>query len=391
MVTDKEKCIACGVCMLNCPKKAITIKQDDFGNKYPEIDDDKCIDCGMCKKNCYINKLKKTDDDYVQKFFAAVTKNNDILCKSSSGGVFSTLAIGILNNGGYVCGCSLYYENEKINIKHILIENPKDIDKLQGSKYVQSDIIEVLPLIKEKLNDDKIVLFSGTPCQVAALKSYLKKDYDNLYTVDIVCHGAPNQKIFLDYIKYVEDKYKVKITNVVFRDKKNGWSVFGNLNGYYLKNHKVFKKTFSPYESSYYYFFKNGYMYRPNCYKCQFACLNRPGDLTIGDYWGIEHYHQSFYNKKGNSCLIINTLKGENLIKSRKDDFNIIETKSEYILKDNSQLRHPTIEPLENYKIMQEYSSKGYKTVEKNFLKIYGKINVFKRKLKNVLKKLLKK
>ena len=132
-------------------------------------------------------------------------------------------------------------------------------------------------------------------------------------------------------------------------------------------------------------------MYRPNCYKCQFACLNRPGDLTIGDYWGIERYHQSFYNKKGNSCLIINTLKGENLIKSRKDDFNIIETKSEYILKDNSQLRHPTIEPLENYKIMQEYSSKGYKTVEKNFLKIYGKINVFKRKLKNVLKKLLKK
>lgn len=390
-IENKSSCCGCRACLNICPKNAIIMKLDKIGNYYPYINEDKCVNCGLCKKTCLFNSYKNIREE--RKCYAAYSKSNDLLNKSSSGGIFSSIAYNFIKQGGYVCGCASYYEDSQIKITHIIIDNEKDLKKLQGSKYVQSNTVEIFPEIKKLLLNNKKVLFSGSPCQIVGLKSYLNKDYDNLYTIDIICHGAPSQKIFYDYISYIEKNKNVKIYDFKFRDKLNGWNLSGDLYGKYKNNNKSIKYIFSNNESSYYYLFQKGYLYRESCYSCPYANSNRPGDITIGDYWGIEIEHPELAEKtqKGISCLIINRLKGENLIENFGNNIEMIDSTFEKIQRNNSQLQHPTIEPDDNKQLLIIYEKYGYKAVEKEFVKIIGFKNLYMNKLKNRIKRIIKK
>ena len=216
-IKDKSKCCGCSACVNICPNNAISMDIDDDGFKYPIVDVGKCINCGLCEKACPYNNeyIKKNIYD---KSIAYGGWNNDdeIRKKSTSGGIFSAISKYILNNNGVVCG-AIY--NEKFEVVHEIIDNIDDLEKIYGSKYVQSDLKDNFRRIKKYLNDGRLVLFSGTPCQVSGLNSFLVKEYENLYTCDIVCHGVPSPKVFEKYKRELEEANNSEILNINFRDK----------------------------------------------------------------------------------------------------------------------------------------------------------------------------
>ena len=197
-IVSKNKCTGCTACMNVCPKNAISMVTDKCGFKYPIIDEKKCIDCGLCKKTCPI--LNKKNNLSINKCYAAYSKNDEYSIHSSSGGIFPIIANYILDNNGIVIGAAF---DKKMNLNHVAITKKKEIDKLRGSKYLQSDLGDIFKYVKENLKTKKI-LFVGTPCQIAGLKAYIKNDYDNLICIDLICHGVPSPKLFQKYIKELE-------------------------------------------------------------------------------------------------------------------------------------------------------------------------------------------
>lgn len=378
LVKDKKKCCGCAVCYNVCPKKAIQMVEDEYGYIYPKIDKQKCVNCGLCKKSCvYQEKNKKLQKTI--KTYAATSKNNKLVKKSASGGIFASIAEKFLEEGGAVYGASLEKENTLFKVKHIRVDKKEELYKLQGSKYIQSDTIEIYPLIKKDLENRKKVLFSGTPCQVNALKSYLNfKEYENLFTIDIICHGVPNNRMFNDYIKLLEKKENGKVLDFSFRDKTKNWGLYAASFSINKKN-KIIKKIMSSYEISYYQLFLDSTIYRENCYECPYATNLRTGDITIGDYWKIEIEHPEYLKKldtkKGVSCIIVNNKKGKEIISNFSNEILILESELDKVKKHNAQLEHPSTLKEERKEILQLYSSKGYKEVDKyyhrkNFIKI---------------------
>lgn len=393
----KENCCGCGACVNICPKKAITLEEDEYGFKYPKIDFNKCINCGLCKKVCNFKKEKQKIDKNV-KAYAAVSEKKEILLKSASGGIFATIAKNILDNKGIVYGCSMDYKN--IKAEHIRIENEKDIVKLQGSKYVQSDLKDIYLKIKKDLDDNKIVLFSGTPCQVDGLYGFLLgKEYDNLFTIDIICHGVPSEKMFKDYIKFIEKKENIKITNYIFRDKTNGWGLYAK---YFFETQKRKRryKIIPSFKSSYYQMFLDSLTYRENCYKCPYAGTKRIGNITIGDFWGIEQEHSIELNKRniksknGVSCILVNDSKGEKLIQTYGLNLELIESEYKKVANHNNQLNESSLKKEERKKIFNIYMKNGYEELDKWYYKKNRFKNLLKtiwwsfpKKFKNMLKK----
>lgn len=197
-----------------CPKTAIHMEKDEYGFLYPRIDVGKCVECGACKKVCaFQNEPARRQP---QRVYAIASKNNDLVTNSASGGLFATMAMYVLEHGGCVYGAIMQHEEHELHIRHACCETKEDLYRFQGSKYVQSSLGNIFKDIQMKLKNDILVLFSGTPCQVDALKLFLKKEYSNLLTVDIVCHGVPNEQIFNDYIHYIEKKLVEKSENLNF-------------------------------------------------------------------------------------------------------------------------------------------------------------------------------
>lgn len=231
---DKKDCCGCGACMNVCPKNAIRMAEDEVGFVYPEIDQNLCIGCGACKKACGYQMqpmMQKSEAVY-----AAASNDDNLLRKSASGGAFAVLAENVLKKGGVVYGAALPLENGKLEPKHLRIDTVERLTELQGSKYVQSAIGDTYAQAKKDLLDGKSVLFSGTPCQIAGLKQYLKKDYENLLTVDIICHGVPSKRFFQSFMEDYGKKLGGTITEFYFRDKSKGQgmitrSVYKNKNG----------------------------------------------------------------------------------------------------------------------------------------------------------------
>lgn len=293
---DFNTCTQCSSCISVCPQKCITRDYSKEGFFRPLIDDVKCVKCGLCLKSCHILNLTRKPNLPINTF-AAWTNIDEIRAKSSSGGVFSELAMRILDLGGVVVGAS-YQENLKV--KHIIIDKHKDIELLRGSKYVQSEITsDLYSNIRSILKQDKMVLFSGTPCQVSALYSFLKKDYSNLLTVDLVCHGTPSQLAFDIYLN------KIKITprpgdTFSFRYTQ-GWGFSLSYKG----------KSISQWKSFYLKAFNKNLMFNESCYSCRYSSSKRVGDITIGDFWGIGTTIPFLHStQKGISLLQVNTEKG---------------------------------------------------------------------------------
>lgn len=295
-------CCGCGACANTCSKGAIQMKENHEGFLVPHVDEAACIDCGLCLKACPALQEKRANEEKPD-CYAAQAEDN-IRSVSSSGGVFTPLAEAIINRGGYVCGAAF---REDWTVHHIIIDNKDDLAKLRGSKYVQSDTEDCFKRIKALLRDGKWVLFSGTPCQVAGLYTYLGKEYDTLVTVDIFCHGAPSPGVWK---RYLNENYKLEdIAKINFRDKTAiGWSC--SHVAITLKNGK--KDVSNEYTR----WFHTSIILRPSCQDCKFSKIPRPADITLGDWWGISEYKPGMNDGTGLSNVLINSVKGRELYAS---------------------------------------------------------------------------
>lgn len=383
---DKKNCCACGACFNICPKHAILFQNDEYGFSYPYINEELCIKCGLCKKVChYQNNVIESKPERV---YVALTNNTNPM-DSTSGGIFASLAKSFLENKGSVYGAAMEYIEKRLVVHHIRIQRERELYKLLGSKYVQSDMGNVFKLIKKEVNDGKQVLFCGTPCQVDGLRGYLGKEYSNLLLIDLICHGVPSQKFFQDYI--INTEKRKKIVEFKFRDKGSGWGLTGKKVFKDGKTQKVYKN-----ESSYYEYFLKGYTYRENCYSCKYASSHRPGDITIGDFWGIEKEHPELMKinggildkAKGISCLIVNTDIGKSYLEKYQQGLNLWESEFSKIAKNNQQLTIPSqLNEPKRKKILEEYRIGGYQAVEKEFRKEKG-YKLYLIKCKNRLRNL---
>lgn len=362
----KHDCCACGACVNICPQNAISMKSDEYGFLFPIINHDLCIECGLCLKVCAFKKGNKLGEESISTF-AAVNRTDEILITSSSGGVFGALASKIFNDNGIVFGCAM---NNQMTVEHTSIESSKDIKRLQGSKYVQSDTKLTLREAKNVLDTGRKVLYTGTPCQIDGLKSYLGKEYDNLLTADLICHGVPNNQLFKDYIRWYELEKGIKIKTYNFRDKtKEGMSTLGRI--IYKKDGKSHQKTINHTLDWYYHYFMQGSIYRDSCYVCPYSTSKRTGDFTIGDYWGIEEFHPEIDTNKGVSLLLVNSKKAlENL-----NDLNLYlyESDFEKASRYNKNLLHPTFMSEDRDVILNSYISKGAEGISDYFDNSLGK------------------
>lgn len=315
-ITDKSLCSGCHACMSVCPKSAISMKEDNEGFVYPVIDESKCIDCGLCDKSCQvINPIIKERNPIA---YACNNLNDEIRMKSSSGGTFSLIAEWIISQNGVVFGAGF---DDKLNVVHMAVDCIDDLYKLRGSKYVQSIIGDAFVQAKELLEAGRTVLFTGTPCQIDGLLHFLKKDYDKLYTQDIVCHGVPSGMVWQKYLRYQEQLYGALVLKEPypsFRSKEEGWTNYRQTlsfdNG---KNYNKFHK-----EDLYMKAFLKNVSLRYSCYDCHSKSVNRNSDITLADLWGCRSIAPDMFDDKGTSLVIINSEKGKVLFDAISKELN---------------------------------------------------------------------
>lgn len=345
-ICEKEKCTGCFACVNSCPKKCIEMTEDEIGHIYPVINDKICIDCGICHKSCPINS--KPSKVQPKKVLAAYILDSEEHKTSTSGGVAAGFSKHFIEKGGIVYGASSKIKN---GISHIRVDNFEDLKLLKGSKYVQSHINNTFALAQEDLKAGKPVLFTGTPCQIAGLRGYLKKDYENLLTVDLICHGVPPQKLLFEHLK----KYTDAETTVSFRET----------DGFFLKledkNKQVrYRKKAS--RDLYFSGFNKNLFLRDSCYNCDYAQINRCSDITIGDFWGLGK-KIPFDNKTsmGISVVLPNTLKGVEFWNGVSNRFFFEERYLDEAISGNHNLNMPTVKNKKYSRFIRIYLSRGFK------------------------------
>ena len=296
-VTDKSKCCGCSACAGVCPAQCITMVPDSEGFLYPSADSVFCLSCSQCEQVCPMNASKS--DIQRTAYAVRVPKYEPV---SSSGGVFSALAERILSDGGVVFGAAF---DKRMNVRHIMIDKPSELELLRGSKYVQSDTTGIYQQILNLLSSGRKVLFAGTPCQVAGLKNYLNKDCPELITIDIACHGVPSPKL---WTKYVMDKGD-GLEHVNFRDKTKSWRKYHIA---YIYKDKIEKVRFD--KDPYMQLFLQNVSLRPSCYGCSFRNGGNRSDITLADFWSVAGAVPHMNDDRGVSAVIVNTAKGQELI-----------------------------------------------------------------------------
>lgn len=313
----RNDCCGCSACYSICKHKAIIMQKDKYGFLYPIIDESNCNSCGLCYIICPNNKQINNNQQHQIQTFACYNTNNEERRTSSSGGIFILLAQYVIENGGVVFGAEF---NDDFSVSHNFGETKFDILKFQGSKYVQSDINETYFNVLSFLKTDRLVLFSGTPCQISGLKSFLRKDYKNLICVDFICHGVPSPMVWQKHLLSIK-KYCGSINSIEFRNKETGWS---NYKLIYTGKDSMMSLKYT--DDNYFKGFLNNLYLRPSCYQCHFKTINRDSDFTLGDFWGIDHILPKINDDKGMSLLIIQTELGENIyqiLKKNIQSFNV--------------------------------------------------------------------
>ena len=389
VIERPEDCCGCGACVNSCARGAITMKEDAAGFIYPAVDESLCISCGRCVDVC-IFKEKGVGAGGEPEVYAAVTNDGAVLMESSSGGVFTPLASAVLDKGGAVFGAAW---NDEMSLEHICVESKDELRRLRGSKYVQSNTKDSFQQVKRMLLDGRPVCFCGTPCQVAGLKAFLGKDYENLLTIDLVCHGVPSMKMLSDDLKAVAGEKFSQIKDIRFRDKRYGWAVKGAI---FTDSEEI---KYNAGTSPYYFYFLKGEVYRESCYNCRFPSERRQGDITLGDYWGI---HGNLIAKlgdvnpdKGISCVLVNTENGKKWFELIKDSLTFTPSDRASVEKRNGQLVSCSKHLPEHEKLLSGYIAKGhdayvegYKTHKKEHL-VRGVKNMIPSKVKRKINDIL--
>lgn len=299
-IQNRRECCGCAACVQRCPKQCITMQTDKEGFLYPKVDKEKCIDCGLCEKVCpIINHGEKRTPLAV---YAAKNTNEEVRLKSSSGGVFTLLAEPVINGGGVVFGARF---NEEWDVVHSYTETIEGLAAFRGSKYLQSNIGDSYKKAEMLLKSGRKVLFSGTPCQIAGLRCYLRKEYENLLTVECVCHGVPSPKVWREYLKEVKANSRAtSIQDVCFRDKSTGWK--GYSVSYKCKGKQDVYKRYSAqyYDNPFMRAFLGDFILRPSCYSCVAKAGSSGADIALADFWGIEKILPHFDDDWGCNLLI---------------------------------------------------------------------------------------
>lgn len=331
---DISACTGCEVCSIVCPTKSITMKENKLGFMYPEIDVSTCVDCRTCERYCHILQENPKNESSVKKIYAARHSDLNIRMLSTSGGAFSAIADAIFGLGGYVVGA--VYEDD-FSVVHRIAYDTNELEAQRGSKYVQSRINSILPELKTLLIEH-LVLFCGTPCQVAAVKRFVGES-NNLYTVDIVCHGVGAPAIFRKYLEYLSEQHHSKVNRFRFRSKVNSWrypSVYASFdNGQnYLKSGLIDPMFVG---------FNKDVFQRESCYQCKYAHIDRPSDITISDFWGYEALDgDDLDDDYGVSMVMVNTNKGNTIFQYAKEYMIIQERDLKQAMNGQPCLDHPT-------------------------------------------------
>lgn len=346
IVVEKEKCSGCFACVSICPVSCISMEEDSEGFWYPQINLSTCIECNLCRKSCPV--ISKRDRIKKEKtIVAAKCKDDTVRLKSSSGGIFSLLAEAIFAQAGVVYGAA--FSEDCKTVIHVRIDQKRDLWKLQGSKYVQSKIANCYKEAKKDLDSGRKVLFTGTPCQIEGLRSYLMKEYNNLYLQDIVCHGVPSPLVWRKYVEYREKKARGSVERAYFRYKKYGWNMFSLLFKFSNGRKYIGRKR----EDLYLRGFLANLFLRQSCYQCSFKGLDRNSDITLADFWGIDNIFSNMNDDKGISIVVINSEKGGELFDNIKDKIIFQETEIDPALtKYNSAAIKSVAMPLDRKEFM---------------------------------------
>ena len=355
-IRNKEDCCGCWACIQRCPKHCITMVEDEEGFLYPKVDSLLCVDCGLCEKVCpVINQGKPRQPAVV---YAAKNLNEEVRMSSSSGGVFTCLAEQVIAKGGIVFGARF---NEEWDVVHDYTETKEGLLDFRGSKYVQSRIGECYQCVEKFLKSGREVLFSGTPCQIAGLKCFLQKEYENLLTVDFICHGVPSPGVWKQYLKEMKKKVAlqcdkknsvlshpicendVQLKGISFRNKRLGWKKFSFTLTFSVPiDEDGVQTTVLLSEALNKNLFLRGFLadlyLRPSCHSCFSKCLKSGSDITIGDYWGIKSIFPEFDDDKGVSVIIVNNEKNKYILKSLELEY--FETSYEDVKMKNASIEH---------------------------------------------------
>lgn len=356
----KQDCCGCTACRNICPNSAIHMKPDEEGFLYPFIKEESCVNCELCKKVCAFQSGYDISCNFdIPYVYAVKHRDEKVRLSSTSGGAFTALSDYILSQNGIIYGVKF---DEQFNIIHSKAVTKEERDNFKGSKYVQSDLKDSFIEIKSLLKEGKYILFTGTPCQVSGLKSYLKNiNMEKLFLCDIVCHGTPSPLMWKEHIKYTELKKKSKIINYYCRSKIKGWHGHNELN--------VFKNGLKDYKSSlsqkHKILFYSHNILRPSCHICKYTNLHRPSDITIADFWGIEKCMSDFDDNKGVSLILINTIKGKDLFNKIKNELDYMQSDIKSCLQ--PQLQYPNKASPMRDMFWEDYKKFGYIYIIKKY------------------------
>lgn len=350
-IVEKSDCVGCEACVQRCPKQCIVMKEDAEGFLYPQIDIEKCIDCGLCERVCPVINQGEPRKPLVA--YAAKNQDESVRLSSSSGGVFTALAEYVIAQGGVVFGARF---DESWNVVHDYVETIEGLSAFRGAKYVQSRIGQSFLRAETFLKQGRMVLFSGLPCQITGLKKFLRKDYDNLITVELFCHGVPSPMVWKRFLEEDVAIPHIRLKSISFRDKVSGWKNYSffysqeDANGVQLHRMPFAKNLFMRG------FLADLYL-RPSCYHCPAKQFKSGSDLTIGDYWGVKLAHPELDDDKGVSAVLVNTDRGVKILQTVQH-ISLYASTFENVVKCNPALMKSAQEPAKRplfFELLNQY------------------------------------
>ena len=353
-IQDNSCCCGCGACSQQCPQSCITMREDDRGFLYPCVDEDACVGCGLCEQACpFLNDAKQREDVSA---VAAWNPDDAVRMGSSSGGVFTLLAQNVIARGGVVFGARF---DEEWNVVHDCVVTAEGIELFRGSKYVQSVIGDNYSKAEGFLKQGRQVLFTGTPCQIAGLRLFLKQDYENLLLVEVACHGVPSPKVWREYLASASDNSSLATVN--FRSKTTGWKNYSVLIGDKSQPHD---------DDEFMGCFLKNYSLRPSCFNCRFKGGQSGADITLADFWGIGVVAPHLDDDHGTSLVIVNTIKGQRHL----DGCQMKQEKVDYssALKANPSLEHSARRPEDYDAFWLMFNEENPRQALKKYGKMYG-------------------